>query len=43
MTATIKRTLLFITLSATRAFSLFLALSQTGIGFWMLPGITLIP
>lgn len=42
MTATIKRTLLFITISATRAFTLFLAVSQTGASFGMLPGITLL-
>ena len=42
MSATIRRTLLFITLSATRVFSLFLALSQTGGGFGMLPGLTLV-
>jgi len=42
MTATIRRTLLFITISATRAFSLFLAVSQTGATFGMLPGIILV-
>jgi hypothetical protein len=42
MTATIRRTLSFITLSATRALSLFLAFFQSGIGFNMLPGIALV-
>jgi hypothetical protein len=42
VSATIKRTLVFITLSATRVFSLFLVLSQTGGGFGLLPGINLV-
>jgi len=40
MIATIRRTFLFITISAIRAFSLFLVISQSGAGGGLLPGVS---